>query len=136
MEMRTARAILGFTLMFVVFAAAYVSAQQATVDVKSLAGKWRGFAILTSGNQATLQVDVMPDGSYTSQWGSSMGKGVIKKAGDKFLTEGALVSGASTAIAGVGKSQLTVTTKDGKPQKISGSGRDQQGPYNFELTKQ
>ena len=79
--------------MFVVFAAAYVSAQ----DVKSLAGKWLGYAVLTSGNQVTLQVEVMPDGSYTSMWGTTMGKGVIKKEGDKFMTEGALVSVASTA---------------------------------------
>jgi hypothetical protein len=134
MEMRTARAILGFTLMFVVLAAAYVSAQE--VDVKSLAGKWLGYAKLTSGNQVTLQVEVKPDGSYTSQWGSTTGKGVIKKAGDKLTAEGHLVSGGSPAVAGVGKSELTVTTKDGKPQKISGSGRDQQGPYNFDLTKQ
>ena len=132
MGMRAARTILGFTLMFVVFAAAYASAQ----DVKSLAGKWLGYGVLTSGSQVTLQVEVMPDGSYTSLWGTTMGKGVIKKDGDKFLAEGALVTGASTAIAGVGKSQLTVTTKDGKPQKISGEGRDQQGPYSFDLTKQ
>ena len=78
----------------------------------------------------------MPDGTYTSRWGNTSGKGVIKKEGGKLMAEGMLVSGASTAIAGVGKAELTVTTKDGKPQKISGSGRDQQGPYNFELTKQ
>ncbi len=132
MEMRTARTILGFTLMFVVFAAAYGSAQD---DVKSLAGKWLGYASPTSGSQVTLQVEVMPDGTYTSRWGTTSGKGVIKKEGGKLMAEGMLVSGASTAIAGVGKAELTVTTKDGK-QRISGIGRDQQGPYNFELTKQ
>jgi hypothetical protein len=132
MEMRTARTILGFTLMFVMFAAAYVSAQG---DVKSLAGKWLGYAILTSGSQVTLQVEVKPDGTYTSRWGDTSGKGVIKKQGDKLMAEGSLTSGASTAIAGAGKSDLTLTEKDGK-QKIAGFGRDQQGPYSFELTKQ
>ena len=68
-------------------------------------------------------------------WGNTMGKGVIRKEGDKLLAEGSLISGASTAIAGVGKSQLTLTEKDGK-QRISGEGRDQQGPYSFDLTKQ
>ena len=133
MEMRTARTILGFTLMFVVFAAAYVSAQE---DVKSLAGKWLGYATGTGGTQTTLQVEVKPDGSYTSQWGSTTGKGVIKNEGGKLMAEGNLVTGASTAIAGVGKSELTVTKKDGKPHRVSGVGRDQQGPYNFDLTKQ
>ena len=37
--------------------------------------------------------------------------------------------------AGTGKSELTVTSKDGK-QIISGTGRDSGGPYNFQLTKQ
>lgn len=134
-EVKTARSILGFTLMLVVFAAAYVSAQQATVDVKSLAGKWAGFASPTRGSNVPLQVDVKPDGSYTSKWGSSMGKGVIKMDGGKLVAEGNLISGTGTAAAGVGKSELTVTSKNGK-QHISGTGRDQDGPYNFELTKQ
>ena len=133
MEMRTARTILGFTLMVVVFAVADVSAQ---VEVKSLAGKWLGYAAPTSGSETTLQVEVKPDGSYTTRWKDTSGKGVIKKEGDKLIAEGSLVSGGSTAIAGVGRAELTVTEKDGKPQKISGIGRDQQGPYNFTLTKQ
>ena len=69
--MKIARRILGSTLMFVVFAVAYASAQQATVDVKSLAGKWAGFASPTRGSNVPLQVEVKPDGSYTSKWGSS-----------------------------------------------------------------
>jgi hypothetical protein len=135
MEMRTARTILGFTLMFVVFAAAYVSAQQATVEVKSLAGKWIGFASPTRGSNVPLQVEVKSDGSYTSQWGSTMGKGVIKMEGGKLVAEGNLITGTGTAAAGAGKSELTVTSKDGK-QLVSGTGRDQEGPYNFQLTKQ
>jgi len=134
MTMRTARRTLGFTvtLMFVVFAAAYVSAQQ---DVKSLAGKWVGIASPTSGSNIPLEVEVKPDGSYMSKWGTTMGKGVIKMDGGKFTAEGNLISGTGTAAAGTGKSELTVTSKDGK-QIISGTGRDSGGPYNFQLTKQ
>ena len=40
-----------------------------------------------------------------------------------------------TAAAGTGRSELTLATKDGK-HVISGAGRDDQGPYNFILTKQ
>ena len=131
MGMRTARRILGFTLTVVVFAAAYVSAQ----DVKSLAGKWVGVASPTSGSNVPLQVEVKPDGSYTSMWGTTMGKGVIKMDGGKLTAEGNLISGTGTAAAGAGKSELTHTSKDGK-QVISGTGRDSGGPYNFQLTKQ
>ena len=131
MKMRIARTILGFTLMFVVFAAASVSAQ----DVKSLAGKWVGMASPTSGSNVPLEVEVKPDGSYTSKWGSTMGKGVIKMDGGKLTAEGNLISGTGTAAAGAGKSELTVTSKDGK-QVISGAGRDSGGPCNFQLTKQ
>jgi hypothetical protein len=137
MKMRRVRTILGFALMFVVFAAVNVSAQQAMVgqDIKSLAGKWVGYATPTSGSNTPLQVEVKPDGSYTSSWGTTMGKGVIKMDGGKLVAEGNLVTGTGTAAAGTGKSELTVTSKDGK-QLISGAGRDQHGPYNFQLTKQ
>ena len=137
METRTARTILLLTLMFVVFAAAYVSAQQALPgqDVKSLAGKWVGWGTPTSGSTFPLEVQVEPDGSYTSTMGATIGKGTIKMDGGKLMAEGQLVTGTGTAAAGVGKSQLTVTSKDGK-QMISGAGRDERGPYNFQLTKQ
>jgi hypothetical protein len=132
MKMRTARTMLGLALlMSVVFAAASVSAQ----DVKSLAGKWVGMASPTSGSNVPLEVEVKPDGSYTSKWGSTMGKGVIKRDGGKLTAEGNLISGTGTAAAGTGKSELVLTTQDGK-QVITGTGRDSGGPYNFQLTKQ
>ena len=136
MEMRTARRILVLTLMFVVFAAAYVAAQQAAPgqDVKSLAGKWVGWGTPTSGSNFPVEVDVQPDGSYTSMMGSTMGKGTIKMEGGKLMAEGH-ITGSGSPAAGVGRSQLTLTSKEGK-QKISGAGRDDRGPYNYELTKQ
>ena len=133
MEMRTSRTILGFTLMFVVFAAAYVSAQQP--DIKSLAGKWRGYAIPTRGSNVPLEIEVKPDGSYTTNWGGKSGVGRITMEGGKLMADGHLLYGTQTTTAGQGKAELTLTTKDGK-QKMSGAGRDNDGPYNFELTKQ
>jgi hypothetical protein len=135
MEMRTAKRILGLTLMFVAFAVTYASAQQAMVqDVKSLAGKWVGWATPTSGSNVIVEVDVNPDGTYTSKWGSTMGQGVIKNEGGKLMAEGNLITGAGVATAGTGRSELTLSSKNGK-QVISGNGRDQQGPYSFQLTK-
>jgi hypothetical protein len=136
MDMRTGRAILFSTLVFVVFAAAYVSAQQALPgqDVRSLAGTWVGWMVPTGGGNIPLQVQVAPDGSYTSTIGSTMGKGTIKMDGGKLMAEGQLISGTRTVEAGVGKSELTLTSKDGK-QMMTGFGRDDQGPYSFRLTK-
>jgi len=119
-------------VMFIMLAAVCVSAQQ---DVKSLAGKWVGWVSPTRGSNVPLQVDLKPDGSYTSTWGSTMGKGTVKMEGGKLVAEGQLVQGTGAAAAGTGKSEVTLTSKDGK-QVISGAGRDQDGPYNFQLTKQ
>ena len=139
MDMRTRTAILFLTFVFVVFAAGYVSAQQALPgqDVKSLAGKWSGWMVPTTGGpNVPVEVQVEPDGSYTSTiGGSTMEKGTIKVEGGKLKSEGVLVSGTRTVMAGVGKSELTLTSKDGK-QMITGFGRDDQGPYSFRLTKQ
>lgn len=135
--MRTARAMTVLALMFLVLTAAYASAQQAAVagqDVQSLAGKWIGWGIPTSGSNFPVEVTVQPDGSYTSMMGSTIGQGTIKADGGKLTAEGS-ISGAAAPGAGQGRSELTVSTKDGK-QMIEGAGRDQTGPYNFRLTKQ
>ena len=135
MGMRTARTVLGLTLMFVVFAAAYVSAQQAApADIKSLAGKWSGYASPTRGSNVPLEVTVKPDGTYASKWGGQNGTGTIKMEGGKLMADGHLLYGTGATTAGTGRAELTLTKKDGK-QMISGVGRDNDGPYNFQLTK-
>ena len=129
--MRTRAMVVLIAVVYVVFAAAYVSAQQP--DVKSLAGKWRGYATPTKGGNVTLEVDVKPDGSYTTLYDGKPGKGRIVLEGDKLMSDGLLYGTGSTAPEG--KAQLTLTTKDGK-QVMSGSGHGNDGAYNFELTKQ
>src|SRR5262245_58910074 len=98
--------------MSVVFAAAYVSAQQATPDVQSLAGKWAGGASPTKGSNVPLQVDLKPEGSYTSTWGSRMGQSTVNMEGRKL--ERQIVNGTGAAAAGFGKSETTLTSKGGK----------------------
>jgi hypothetical protein len=121
-------------LMVVAFAAAGVWAQQAlpSQDVKSLAGKWVGR--ITPSNEV-LQVQIQPDGSYTSVRGTTTGEGTIKMDGGKLMADGHLVTGPNVAVAGPEKAQLTLSNKAGK-QMISGTGRDNEGPYSFQLTKQ
>jgi hypothetical protein len=136
--MQTAKRILALTLMFVVVAAVSVSAQQAAPaapkDVKSLAGKWKGFATPASGSGFPVEVVIQPDGSYVSMMGATSGRGTIKMDGGKFTAEGHL-SGPAGVAAGAGKSQLSVSTKGGK-QVMSGAGRNDAGPFNYELTKE
>jgi hypothetical protein len=133
--MRTARIIFVLTLTFIVVGAAYVSAQQAAVgqDVKSLAGKWVGFATPTSGSNFPIEVEVKPDGTYVSQLGATRGSGVITMDGGKLMVDGS-INGSGAAAAGARRSEITVSSKDGK-QTISGVGRDNQGPYNYQLIK-
>jgi hypothetical protein len=121
-------------LMVVASAAAGVWAQQAmpSQDVKSLAGKWVGR--ITPSNEV-LQVQIQPDGSYTSVRGTTTGEGTIKMDGGKLMADGHLVTGPNVAVAGPEKAQLTLSNKAGK-QMISGTGRDSEGPYSFQLTKQ
>ena len=121
-------------LMVVACAAAGVWAQQAlpTQDVKSLAGKWVGR--MTPSNEV-LQIQIEPDGSYTSVRGTTTGQGTIKMDGGRLMAEGHLVTGPNVAVAGPEKSELTLSSKSGK-QVISGTGRDNEGPYSFQLTKQ
>jgi len=135
-DMRTARMIFVLTLTFIVVGAASVSAQQAAVgqDVKSLAGKWIGYATPTSGSNFPIEVEVKPDGSCTSKLGAAMGTGTIAMDGGKIMADGH-INGSGSAAAGARRSEITLSSKDGK-QTISGTGRDNNGPYNYQLIKQ
>jgi hypothetical protein len=121
-------------LMVVACAAAGVGAQQAlpSQDVKSLAGKWVGW--MTPSNQV-MEVQIQPDGSYTSVRGTTTGQGTIKMDGGKLMADGHLITGPNVTTAGPEKAQLTLSSKAGK-QVLSGTGRDNEGPYSFQLTKQ
>src|SRR5262249_3047183 len=86
-------------LMIVACAAAGVWAQQAmpAQDVKSLAGKWVGR--MTPSNQV-LELQIQPDGSYTSVRGTTTGQGTITMVGGKLMADGYLVTGPNVTTAG------------------------------------
>lgn len=138
MGARTGRLIFIVALIFVSVGATLVSAQQASVaqpEVKDLAGKWVGWGTLPSGGtNLPIQVEVQPDGTYTSSIEARMGNGTIKNEGGKLYAEGHLTGGGS-ATAGASKSEISVINKDGK-QIIEGAGRNDRGPFNYRLTKQ
>src|SRR5215470_2599574 len=120
--------------MVVAVAAASAWAQQAlpSQDVGSLVGKWVGR--IAPSNQV-LVVQIQPDGSYTSTSGTTTGQGTIKMVGGRLMADGNLITGPNVSTAGPEKAELTLSSKAGK-QVISGTGRDNEGPYSFQLTKQ
>jgi hypothetical protein len=123
--------------MIVVVAVVYASAQQApppaVKDIQSLAGKWTGWGTPASGSAFPIEVQINPDGSYSSMMGATRGMGKLKVVEGKISTEGHLSGPAGAGTAGV--SQATLATKGGK-QVLSGAGRNDAGPFNYELTKQ
>ena len=128
--MSTAKKILALTLMLVVFAAVPASAQGVT-DAKALAGKWKGWGTGPGGSSFPVEVQVDANGSYTSLMDAKTGRGTFKVDGGKVTAQGHLSGPDPSATA----SQLTLTTKGGK-QMLSGSGRDDRGPYTYQLTKE
>ena len=127
--MRKAKTVLALTLVLAVSMVVCASAQQA--DVKSLAGKWKGWATGTGGTSMPAEVIIAADGSYTSLIGANSGRGNIKADKGKYMAEGHL----SGTPVGTGMSSLTVADKGGK-KVMSGQGRNDVGPYSFELTKE
>src|SRR5262252_7531994 len=94
-------------LMVVAGAAAGAWAQQAMPgDVSSLAGKWVGR--MTPSNQV-MEVQVQPDGSYTSIRGTTTGQGTITMDGGRLMAAGHLITGPNVTTAGPEKAQLTLS---------------------------
>jgi hypothetical protein len=107
------------------------AAAVAATDVNTLAGKWRGWYTGSSGASVPLEVDVKPDGTYTSRIGSAAGTGTFKVAGGKILASGHLLGPEApfdrTAAA-------TLMERNGR-SVVKGEGKTDRGPYSFEMTK-
>jgi len=128
--MVSAKKILALTLMLIVAAAVHVSAQAVT-NVKDLAGKWKGWGTGSSGSAFAIEVQINPDGAYTSLMETGRGSGTFKVADGKITTSGHLSGPNPTDTA----AQVTLATKGGK-QILTGQGRSDRGPYSFELTRE
>jgi hypothetical protein len=102
-----------------------------TSDVKSLAGNWDGWMKGATGGSAPVQVTVNPDGTYTSKMGASSGSGTFQVVDGKVLTKGHL---SGSAFGSDRQSVVTVVDRGGRPV-ITGEGRNDAGPYSFELTR-
>ncbi len=103
-------------------------------DVKSLAGKWLGYAVGTAAGAANpIELTINPDGTWTSRSGAQVQNGVISLNDGKisFTRQGA--SGPSTTV--LQASTAVLQERDGK-RVLVGQGRSDFGPYSYEFTEQ
>jgi hypothetical protein len=107
------------------------SAMTRTPDVASLAGRWDGWMKGTGGTSAPVQVTVNPDGTYSSTIGASSGNGTFEVVNGQVRTQGHL---SGSAFGAGRQSVVTLAERGGRPVMV-GEGRDDRGPYSFELMK-
>jgi hypothetical protein len=107
------------------------SAMTKTPDVGTLVGTWDGYMRGTGGASSPIQVKVNPDGTYTSQMGSESGSGTFRVVDGQVVTQGHL---SGPAFGSDRQSVVKVADKGGRPVLV-GEGRNEAGPYSFELTK-
>lgn len=103
-------------------------------DVKSLSGKWLGFATGTAaGAPNPMELVINPDGTWTSRTGAQLQNGTVSISDGKitFLRGGA--SGASTTVF---QSSTAVLQERGGKRVLVGQGRSDYGPYTYEFTEQ
>ena len=109
------------------------AASVTAADVNSLAGTWRGWWVDTSGAAQPLEVEVNPNGTYTSRIAASTGVGQFKVVDGTIVTSGHLL-GPTAPVSGR-TAVVTIAEKSGRPA-LKGDGRTEYGPYSFELTKE
>ena len=105
----------------------------AAKDVSSLAGKWTGWVRLPSGGSIPGTLDVSPTGEYVTRAGSftTSGKAQVK--------DGALVMVSTGGSGPLGINERTSTASLGERSGmlvLSGTGRADVGPFDFEFTRQ
>ena len=109
------------------------SAVQVT-DVKSLSGKWLGYATGTaSGAPNPIELTINPDGTWNSRIGAQVQNGIVSLNDGKitFTRQGA--SGPSTTV--LQGSTAVLQERSGK-RVLVGQGRSDYGPYSYEFTEQ
>ena len=104
------------------------SSTEAGLD--ALAGKWDGWWI--GATSLPVEVDVKPDGTYTSRVGTDTGWGTFRLVNGVIVVKGHL-SGADAPLADR-TATATLGQKGGVPM-LTGDGRTSEGPYSFTLTK-
>ncbi|MGH7389486.1 MAG: hypothetical protein ACREM3_08505 [Candidatus Rokuibacteriota bacterium] len=144
--MLTGKRVLGLAVIGILFASACASsdsrtagtsasqpaaASPAMTDVRTLSGKWTGWAIGRAGSSTPVEVEINPDGTYVSRMGATTGTGTFKVVGGQIVTSGHL-SGPDPS----GRTSTATVVEKGGQSVLSGAGRADTGPYNYELKRQ
>jgi hypothetical protein len=103
-------------------------------NVAALSGKWLGFATGTAaGAPNPVELDISPDGTWTSRTGAQLQGGKVVLDGDKINFTRQSASGSSTT---VGLASTAVLQMRAGKRVLVGQGRSDFGPYSYEFTEQ
>jgi hypothetical protein len=103
-------------------------------DVKSLSGRWVGYATGTSaGSPDPSELTINPDGTYTSRTAARYQHGTVS-IGDGRITF--TRRGASAGSATESRESTAVLQERGGKRALVGRGRSDSGPYSYELIEQ
>ena len=106
----------------------------AVSDVKSLSGKWLGYATGPSaGAPIPFELTINPDGTWTSHSGAQVQNGVVRLNDGKIRFERGAASGPSTTVL---QASTAVLEERGGKRVLVGQGRSDYGPYSYEFTEQ
>ena len=103
-------------------------------DVKSLSGKWLGFATGPSaGAPNPMDLTINPDGTWTSRTGAQHQSGTVSISDGKITFSRGAASGSSTTVL---QSSTAVLEERAGRRVLVGQGRSDLGPYTYEFTEQ
>jgi hypothetical protein len=111
--------------------AASPSAMTAPTSLSSLTGTWDGWGRDGGGTGFPIQVVINPDGAYASRVGASAGTGTFVIVDGNIVTRGHL----SGAALGTSRQSIVLVMDRNGRRVLVGDGRNDAGPYSFELTK-
>ena len=103
-------------------------------DLSSLAGKWTGWIRTTWSGSIPATFELMPGGDYTTSTEGFNTRGKAEIKGGALV----LVGTGGTGRLGVSarSSTASVVERAGGVLVLTGSGRDDIGPFEFEFVKQ
>jgi hypothetical protein len=102
-------------------------------DVKSLSGKWLGYATGTAaGAPQAIELIINPDGTYVSRIGAQVQSGTISVGNGKVSFERDAASATSSTVVAA---STAVLQERGGRRVLVGKGRSDYGPYSYEFTE-
>lgn len=103
-------------------------------DVKSLIGKWLGFATGTdAGAPNPMELIINPDGTWTSRTGAQLQSGTVTLSEGKVNFARGAASGSSATVF---QSSTAILQERAGKRVLVGQGRSDFGPYTYEFTEQ